>query len=86
MVILVLGFKLFFSFAVPLAEVAELVDALDSKSSGSNTVWVRFPPEVRINHKSGNTSELQKWARFFFEEKRSVSLNGFQSDSFGKDP
>ena len=29
------------------ASVAELVDALDSKSSDSNIVWVRFPPEVQ---------------------------------------
>ena len=26
--------------------VAELVDALDSKSSISNNVWVRFPPQA----------------------------------------
>ncbi len=31
-----------------LAEVVELVDTLDSKSSGSNTVGVRFPPSVSI--------------------------------------
>jgi hypothetical protein len=29
-----------------LAEVAELVDALDSKSSNGNIVWVRVPPSV----------------------------------------
>ena len=29
-----------------LAEVAELVDALDSKSSGRNIVRVRFPPSA----------------------------------------
>jgi len=31
------------------AEVAELVDALDSKSSDSNIVRVRFPPSVLKN-------------------------------------
>ena len=31
---------------IPLAEVAELVDALDSKSSSGNRVRVRFPPSV----------------------------------------
>lgn len=30
----------------PIASVAELVDALDSKSSSGFGVWVRFPPEV----------------------------------------
>ena len=71
--ILVLGLKLFFSFAVLFAEVAELVDALDSKSSGSNTVWVRFPPEVRINHKRVEIqASFKKEARFFVRRKSEV--------------
>ena len=36
--------------------MAELVDALDSKSSGSNIVWVRVPPQAP----EGNLSELFK--------------------------
>lgn len=31
-------------FCVQHAGVVELADALDSKSCGSDTVWVRFPP------------------------------------------
>ena len=42
--------KSFYNFT-PLASVAELVDALDSKSSFGNKVWVRFPPEVLISKK-----------------------------------
>ncbi len=34
-------------FAPPKAKVAELVDALDSKSCDSNVVRVRFPPLVQ---------------------------------------
>ena len=52
--------KLFFSFAVPYgkvqARVAELVDALDSKSS-SFGVWVRFPPRV---HKSKSRDMMSR--------------------------
>lgn len=32
------------------AEVAELADALDSKSSDSNIVWVRVPPSASLSH------------------------------------
>ena len=35
------------------AEVAELVDALDSKSSSGNRVWVRVPPSVLIIYSPG---------------------------------
>ena len=38
--------KSFYNFT-PLASVAELVDALDSKSSFGYKMWVRFPPEVQ---------------------------------------
>ena len=31
-------------FRIPIAGVAELADALDSKSSGRKVVWVRAPP------------------------------------------
>ena len=34
------------------AEVAELVDALDSKSSGLRPVGVRFPPSALLREKS----------------------------------
>ena len=33
----------------PLAEVAELVDASDSKSDGGDIVWVQVPPSVELN-------------------------------------
>ncbi len=36
------------TFAAASAEVAELVDALDSKSSISNDVGVRFPSSVQV--------------------------------------
>jgi hypothetical protein len=43
-----------------IAGVAELADALDSKSSGRKVVWVRAPPpavfQIRIGH-----SELSVW-------------------------
>ena len=42
--------------------------------TGLNPVEVTNKPQ-----KSGNTSEFQKGARFFFEIKRRVSFCGFQS-------
>ena len=38
--------KSFYNFG-DFASMAELVDALDSKSSSGNRVWVRFPLEVQ---------------------------------------
>ena len=35
-------------FRTPIAGVAELADALDSKSSGRKVVWVRAPPPATI--------------------------------------
>jgi hypothetical protein len=37
-----------FAIIFLLAEVAELVDALDSKSSGRDIVRVRFPPSAPL--------------------------------------
>ena len=41
------------------AEVAELVDAPDSKSGGSDIMWVRFPPSVPYFIKTQNNMENQ---------------------------
>ena len=45
--------------------------------TGLNPVEVTNKPQ-----KSGNTSEFQKGARFFFGIKRRVSFCGFQSRAF----
>ena len=66
------------------ASVAELVDALDSKSSVFGRVGSIPTRGTNKPQKSGNTSELQKGARFFFEAKRSVFFCGFQSERVGK--
>ena len=39
-------FSIIFAACLQEARMAELVDALDSKSSDSNIVRVRFPPRV----------------------------------------
>jgi hypothetical protein len=39
--------KCYIRILILFAEVAELVDALDSKSSVGNNVWVRVPPSVQ---------------------------------------
>ena len=43
------NFPLFLQPVYKEARMAELVDALDSKSSNSNVVWVRFPLRVLKN-------------------------------------
>ena len=42
---------------ITLAGVAELVDALDSKSSSGNRVWVRFPPPAPMVRQAANAVE-----------------------------
>ncbi len=46
------------------AGVAELADALDSKSSGSDTVWVRVPPPAHFLRKFGTKVEFIREAHF----------------------
>ena len=52
-------------FAPPNAKVAELVDALDSKSSDSNIVRVRFPPLVQ-------KVEIKRFQPFLFFQKITI--------------
>ena len=49
--------------------MAELVDALDSKSSGSNIVWVQVPPQAPL----GNLFELEIVRFYMFLSVRKVS-------------
>jgi hypothetical protein len=60
----------FFIFGVlQNALVAELVDALDSKSSDCKIVWVRFPPKVQQTKKMvGQERASKKKARFFLKQ------------------
>ena len=86
----ILGFrlKIFYSFAILSgydASVAELVDALDSKSSVFGRVGSIPTRGTDKPQKSGNVSEFQNEARFFFEIKRSISFYGFQNELAGKD-
>jgi hypothetical protein len=51
------------------ALVAELVDALDSKSSDCKIVWVRFPPKVQQTKKMVNRKRAPKRKLAFFLER-----------------
>ncbi len=77
-------------FAPPNAKVAELVDALDSKSSDSNIVRVRFPPLVlSLSNKtflmvpwmSGLVSGLQNRVRRF-ESARNLTKKSEMHNAF----
>ena len=64
--------------------MAELVDALDSKSSDCKIVWVRFPPKVQQTKKMVNRERApKKEARFLFGVKRSDYFFGFQAQLEG---
>ena len=45
-------------FRTPIAGVAELADALDSKSSGRKVVWVRAPPPAMNSQFDGGSLAL----------------------------
>ena len=55
------------------AEVVELVDALDSKSSEGNLVRVRFPPSV---HK---LTQFIEWAFFMFKMEKTYYVYALSS-------
>ncbi len=44
-------FPMVLSLSVENADVAELADAQDSKSCGSDIVWVRLPPSALLKRK-----------------------------------
>ena len=46
--------------------MAELVDALDSKSCSGNGVWVRFPPRVQ--------NVTPKYSGFFYPENWRLNI------------
>jgi hypothetical protein len=60
------NFPLFLQPVYKEARMAELVDALDSKSSNSNVVWVRFP--LRVLFKINKTLVVKRLQGFFFSE------------------
>src|SRR5437016_12764963 len=59
------------SFRVPCAGVAELADALDSKSSDRKIVWVRSPPPA-VRAKRGLLNRLRNRARRIVSGLRST--------------
>ncbi len=67
------------NFALPIANarVAELVDALDSKSSDRKVVWVRFPPRVHQKKLSHNRDS------FFVLLLVGLGLSVFSPDNQG---
>ena len=66
--------------------MAELVDALDSKSSSFGSVGSIPTLSTNKSPIGENTSEFQKEARFFFEIKRGVFFGDFQSDALWELP
>gem|GEM_PF-2723501 len=59
--------------------MAELVDALDSKSSDSNIVWVRFP--LRVQVKRFFSESRERPLSFLWAELHLVKDNGWMAES-----